>query len=163
LVRDLADGEMSESKDAEKAGLNDLLKEITNGILEEEKWKVPRLRVEEVDTGIFVSPVAAVELMKSPARKEDMKENTGLLVDMKVREVVKGLLNRLVIRVHINERREVLIKNKRVHEAEILDSDLKGIKIGKEREKMLEEKSNRISEAVKAALERLMRGEKIFL
>lgn len=150
---------MSEDNGAEKAGLNNLLKEITNGILEEEEGKRFKLRVEEVDTGIFVSPIAAVEVMKSPAYKEDMKENTGMLIDMKVKEVVKGLLDRLVIRVQINERREVLIKNKGVHEAEILESDLKGIKIEKEREKILEEKSNRISEVVKAALERIMSGE----
>ena len=148
---------MNEDKGAEKAGLNELLRVIMNGILEVEKGKGLKLRVEEVDTGIFVSPVAAAEVMKSPARREDIKENTGMLIDMKVKEVVKGLLNRLVIRAHINERREVLIKNKGVHEAELLESDLKGIKIGEEKEKMLEEKANRISEAVKEALERIMR------
>ena len=148
---------MNEDKGAEKAGLNELLRVIMNGILEVEKGKGLKLRVEEVDTGIFVSPVAAAEVMKSPAHREDIKENTGMLIDMKVKEVVKGLLNRLVIRAHINERREVLIKNKGVHEAELLESDLKGIKIGEEKEKMLEEKANRISEAVKEALERIMR------
>ena len=51
-----------------------------------------------------------------------MKENTGMQIDMKVRETVNKLLNRVMVRLHINERREVLIKNQRVHEAEILVS-----------------------------------------
>lgn len=82
---------------------------------------------------------------------------------MKVREAVTGLLNRVMIRLHINERREVLIKNKGVHEAEILESDLEDRKSRKEREKILKEKSHQMSEAVKVALERIMRGEKAFL
>jgi len=136
----------------EKAELNEVFKEMVNAILENKL----KLQVEEVDTGIFISSVASVEHMKSPAHKGDIKENTGMLVDMKVRDVVKGLLNRLVIRVYIDERGKVLIKNKGIHEAELLESDLKRIKL-KEMEKLLEEKSNKISEAVKAALERIMR------
>jgi hypothetical protein len=157
---------MSENKDmVEKIELNDLLIEMVNEVLEEE-GKGLRLRVEEVDASIFVPTVtAADEVIKSPAYKEDVKENTSLLVDMKVREVAKGLLNGVLIKLHINERREVWIKNHGVHEAEILESDLnsssseieKGIGIGKETEKMLEEKSHQISGAVKAAIERMMR------
>lgn len=144
----------------EKIELNDLLMEIVNGILGEEGSEKLKLRVEEVDAGIFVSPVAATELIKSPAHMEDVKENTGMLIDMKVRDVVRGLLNRMLIRLHINERREVLIKNQGVHEAEILESDLEDVKLRKEREKILEEKSNTMSEAVKVAFERIMRDEK---
>ncbi len=149
---------MSKKKGVEKAGLNDALKEIMNDSLEEESEKL-KLRVEEVDAGIFVSPVAAAELIKSPAYREDVKENTGWLIDMKVREVVKGLLNRVMVRLHINERREVLIKNKGVHEAEILESDLEEDKLKKEREKMFEKKSNVMSEVVKVAIKRVMSGE----
>ncbi len=155
------DYKMSEKKGAEKAGLNNALKEIMNGILEgEEGTEKLKLQVEEMDTGIFVSPVVAVELIKSPAYKEDVKENTGMLIDMKVREVVKGLLSRMLMRLHINERREVVIKNKGVHEAEILESDLNDFKPRKECEEILEEKTNKVSKAVKAALERIMEGEK---
>lgn len=150
---------MSEKKGAEKAELNNELKGIMNGILEGEEGS-EKLRVEEVDTGIFVCPVTAVELIRSPAYKEDLKENTGMLIDMKVREVVNGLLNGVLIRLHINDRRKVLIKNQGVHEVEILESDLKDVKRRKECEKMLEEKTNKISNAVKVALERIMRGEK---
>jgi len=156
---------MSENKDIsrEKIELNELLIEMVNEVLEEE-GKGLRLRVEEVDAGVFVPSVtAAAEVIKSPAYKEDVKENTGLLVDMKVREVAKGLLNGVLIKLDINERREVWIKNHGVHEAEILESDLKssgiekGIGIGEKAEKMLEEKSHQIAEAVKAALERMMK------
>lgn len=153
---------MSENKDMsmEKIELNGLLMEMVNEVLEEE-GKGLRLRVEEVDAGIIVCPDSTAEVIKSPAHKEDVKENTSLLIDMKVREVAKGLLNRVMIKLHINERREVWIKNHAVHEAEILESDLNSsgieIGIGEEREKMLEEKSHQISEAVKAALERIMR------
>jgi len=147
----------------EKIELNDLLMEMMNEILGEEGSEKLKLRVEEVDAGIFVSPVATVELIKSPAHMEDVKENTGMLIDMKVRDVVKGLLNRVMIRLHINERKEVLIKNQGVHEAEILESDLEDVKLRKEREKILEEKSHQISEAVTVAIERIMSDEKIFL
>jgi hypothetical protein len=154
---------MSKNKDIsrEKIELNELLIEMVNEVLEEE-GKGLRLRVEEGEVGVFVPSVtAAAEVIKSPAYKEDVKENTSLLVDMKVREVAKGLLNRVLIKLDINERREVWIKNHGVHEAEILESDLKssGIEkgIGEETEKMLEEKSHQISGAVKAAIERMMR------
>ena len=40
---------------------------------------------------------------------------------------------------------------------EILESDLEDVKLGKEREKILKEKSHQISEAVKVAIERIMR------
>ncbi len=144
--------------------VDDVLKEMVNAILEDEKEKMEegkgklKLQVEEVDTGIFFSPVTATELIKSPAHMEDLKENTGMLIDMKVREVVRGLLTRVVMISHINERKEVLIKNHGVHEAEILKTDLEDAKLKEEREKILEEKSNMMSKAVKAALERIMRG-----
>ena len=48
-------------------------------------------------------------------------------IDMKVRETVNKLLNRVMVRLHINGRREALIKNQRVHEAEILESDLEDV------------------------------------
>jgi len=116
---------MSENKDMgmEKIELNDLLMEMVNEVLEEE-GKGLGLQVEEVDAVIIVCPDSTVELTMSPAYKEDVKENTSLLIDMKVREVAKGLLNRVMIKLHINERKEVLIKSKGVHEAEILESDL---------------------------------------
>ncbi len=122
---------MSEKRGVEKAELTGKLREIMNGIIEGEGSENLKLRVEEVDTGIFISPVAAVELIKSPAYKEDAKENTGMLIDMKVREGVKGLLNRVLIMLHINERRKEVIKNKGVHEAEILESDLEDVKLRK--------------------------------
>lgn len=152
---------MSENKDTsmEKIELNDLLKVMMNEILGAEGSEKLKLRVEEVDAGIFVSPVVAIEFIKSPMYKEDVKENTGMLIDMKVREAVKGLLNRVMIKLHINERREVLIKNQGVHEVEILKSDLEGVKLREERERILEEKSHQISKAVKVAIERIMSGK----
>jgi len=136
--------------------LNNILKELMNGILEEDNEN-PKLRVEDVDTGIFVSPVAATELIKSPVAKEDVRENTGMLVEMKVR--VEGLLNRVLIRLHINDRREVEIRNRGVHEAEILKGDMVDVKLKEERERMLEEKSSIMSRTVKVALERIMSSE----
>ena len=137
--------------------LNDLLKELMNGILEEDNEN-PKLRVEEVDTGIFVSPAEATELIRAPVAKGDVKANTGMLVEMEVREV-EGLLNRVLIRLHINDRKEVEIRNRGVHEAEILKSDTVDAKLKEERERLLEEKSSIMSRAVKVALERIMSGE----
>lgn len=153
---------MSEREGVENEELNAVLRETMNNILEAHGSESLKLRVEEVDAGIFVSPVAETELIKSPVYKGDVKENTGMLIDMKVREVVEGLLNRVMIRLHINERGEVLIKNHGVHEAEILESDLEDVKLRKERERILKEKSHQMSKVVKVALERIMRQEETF-
>ncbi len=149
--------EMEEKGVISGSGLDDILKEVMNGILEEENEN-PKLRVEEVDTGIFVSPVTATELIKSPVARDDVRENTGMLVEMKVREVVEGLLNRVLIRLHINERREVEIRNRGVDEAEILKSDVADERLNEDRKRILEEKSSTMSRVVKVALERIMSG-----
>lgn len=60
---------MSEKRGVEKAELNGKLREIMKGIIEGEGSEGLKLRVEEVDTGIFVSPVAATELIKSPGSR----------------------------------------------------------------------------------------------
>ncbi len=138
----------------EKIELNYLLKGIMNEILEEETG----LRVEEVDAGIFVSPTEETEFIKSYPYAEDVKENTGMLINMKVKEIANELLNRVMIRLQINERKRVLIKSKEVQEAEILNSDLEEGELGEEREKILLQKANRIAEAVKIALEWTMRS-----
>jgi len=138
----------------EKVELNYLLKGIMNEILEEGT----RLRVEEVDAGIFVPPTEAAEFIKSYPYAEDIKENAGMLINMKVREIEEGLLNMVMIRLQINERRRVLIKSKEVQETEILNSDLKGGELGEERERILEQKSNKIAEVVKTSLEWIMRS-----
>ncbi|MEA2033094.1 MAG: hypothetical protein U9N41_05880 [Euryarchaeota archaeon] len=150
---------MSEKGGVEKAGLNNELKEIMNGILEGEEG-TEKLRVEEVDTGIFVSPFASRELIKSPAYKEDVRENTGLLIDMEVREVMKGLLNKVLMRLQINGRREVEIKNKGIYEAEVSESVLRDFKRRKECDRIMEEKTNKISRALKVALERICEMKK---
>ena len=100
---------MSENNTSvEKVDLNILLMEMANEVLEGE-GKGLRLRVEEVNAGIIVRPDTAAEVIKSPAYKEDIKENTSLLIDTKVREIMRGLLNRVLIKLHINERKEVLL------------------------------------------------------
>lgn len=138
----------------EKIELNYLLKGLLNEILEEGTG----LRVEEVDAGIFVSPTEITEYIKSYPYAEDIEENTGMLINVKVREIASELLNRVMIRLQINERMRVLIKSKDVQEAEIRNSDLEEGELGEEREKMLEQKTNRIAEAVKASLEWIMRS-----
>ena len=138
----------------EKIELNYLLKGLLNEILEEGTG----LRVEEVDAGIFVSPTGVTEYIKSYPYAEDIEENTGMLINVKVRETANELLNRVMIRLQINERMRVLIKSKDVQEVEILNSDLEEGELGEEREKMLEQKTNRIAEAVKASLEWIMRS-----
>lgn len=148
---------MNEKEGAGKAGLNDALKEIMNGILEEGNEK---LRVEEVDTGIFVCPIVNVEHIKSPAYKEDLKKNTGMLVDIKVREVIDGLLNGVLMWLHINGRREVEIKRRAIDEVEIRESDLNDSKLRKDWDKIQEEKTNKVSRVVKVALEQIMSDEK---
>ncbi|GAI86073.1 unnamed protein product, partial [marine sediment metagenome] len=116
------------------------------------------LQVEEVDAGIFVSPTEITEYIKSYPYAEDVEENTGMLINVKVREIANELLNRVMIRLQINERMRVLIKSKEVQEVEILNSDLEEGELGEEREKMLEQKTNKIAEAVKASLEWIMRS-----
>jgi len=138
----------------EKIELNYLLKEIMNEILEEGTG----LRVEEVDTGILVSPIESPEFIKSYPYAEDVRENTGMSINMKVKEITSELLNRVMIRLQINERKRVLIKSKEVQEAEILNSDLEEGELGEEREKMLVQKANRIAKVVKIALEWIMRS-----
>lgn len=139
----------------EKIELNYLLKGIMNEILEEGTG----LRVEEVDAGIFVSPTETTEFIKSYPYVEDIKGNTGMLIDMKVKEIANKLLNRVMIRLQINERKRVLIESKEVHEAEILNSDLEEGELGEEREKTLLQKATKIAEAVKIALEWIMRSK----
>ncbi len=138
----------------ERIELNSLLKGILNEILEERTG----LRVEDVDAGIFVSPTETIEFIKSYAYAEDVKENTGMLINTKVREVVNGLLHRVMIRLQINERKRVLIKSKEVQKAEILKNDCEEGELVEEQEKMLELKTNKIAEAVKIALEWIMRS-----
>ncbi len=138
----------------EKVELNYLLKGILNEILEEGTG----LRVEDVEVGIFVSPTATTEFIESYPYAEDIKENMGMLINMKVREVVNGLLHRVMIRLQINERKRVLIKSKEVQETEILNSDLEEGELVEERKKILVQKTNRIAEAVKIALEWIMRS-----
>lgn len=62
----------------------------------------------------------------------------------------------MLISLRINERREAMLRNKGTHEAEILDSEFKDVKLRKELEKILDGKSNTMSKAVKVALERIM-------
>jgi len=138
----------------EKIELNYLLKGLLNEILEEGTG----LRVEEVDAGIFVSPTGIAEYIKSYPYAEDVEENMGMLINVKVKEIANELLNRVMIRLQINERMRVLIKSKDVQEVEILNSDLEEGELREEREKMLEQKTNRIAEAVKASLEWIMRS-----
>nr|QNO52780.1 hypothetical protein HGGDFBBL_00012 [Methanosarcinales archaeon ANME-1 ERB6] len=139
----------------EKIELNYLLKGIMNEILEEGTG----LQVEEVDAGIFVSPTETTEFIKSYPYVEDIKENTGMLIDMKVKEIANKLLNRVMIRLQVNERKRVLIESKEVHEAEILNSDLEEGELGEEREKILLQKATKIAEAVKIALEWIIRSK----
>ncbi len=138
----------------EKIDLNYLLKTLMNEILEEGAG----LRVEEVDTGIFVSPSESTEFIKPYPYAEDVKVNTEMLINMKVREIANELLNRVIIRLKINERKRVLIKSKEVQEAEILNTDLEEGKLREEREKMLMQKANRTAKSVKTALEWIIRS-----
>ncbi len=145
------------SENSSKGDLNNILKDLMNGILEEEASSYNlKLLVEAVDTGIFVSPGATMELIKSPVTKDDVRENIGMLIEMKVREVMGGLLNRVLIRLHINARREVEIRNRGVHEAEILEGDVEDNRLREDRVQILEEKSTVMSRTVKLALERIM-------
>ncbi len=138
----------------EKIELNYLLKGILNEILEEGTG----LRVEDVEAGIFVSPTETTEFIKSYPYAEDIEKNMGMLINIKVREVVNGLLHGVMIRLQINERKRVLIKSKEVQESEILNSDLEEGELVEEREKILVQKTNRVAEAVKIALEWIMRS-----
>ena len=65
----------------------------------------------------------------------------------------------MLMRLHLNENREVEIKNKTIYETEILGRDLKTVKQRKACEEMLEEKTNMLARVLKGALELIMRDE----
>ncbi|MHC1636054.1 MAG: hypothetical protein ACXQTS_05485 [Candidatus Methanospirareceae archaeon] len=142
-----------------KKGLDELLLVIVNEILDKEGVKRGlRMRVEEIDAGVFASPVVTTEVIKTPIQEGDLRENTGMLVDVKVREVADGLLNKIMIKLHIDDRREVLISGKEVYESEILEGDVKGGRLGRERRRLFEEKADILSKAVKTAIESIIKG-----
>lgn len=166
---------MDELVGAEKAGLCAVLEGIINGILDSGGGAAekPTLRVEEVDMGVLVYPddmlegdqegviEETVEEIAYPVYKEDLVVDAHLLADIIVRDVAHGLFSNVLIRLHINERREVVVQNKEVYEAEVLASEIMTVKQREECEATLEAESMMISDTLKVALEQIMREEKV--
>jgi hypothetical protein len=135
--------------------VDEKLKTMVNEILAGVKTQ-SEFHVESLDIGIFVSPMATDELIKSPIDMEDLKENTGILVDLNVMEVTRGLLNRVMVRLHIDARKKIMIKNHGTHEAEIERCDVNETHLTGETKNLLHEKSRITAEAVKGVLDRIM-------
>jgi hypothetical protein len=135
--------------------VDEKLKRMVNEILAGEKTQ-SKFHIESLDIGMFVSPMATHELIKSPIDMEDLKENTGILVDLNVMEVTRGLLNRVMVRLHVDARKKIMIKNHGTHEAEIERCDVNEEHLTDETKNLLYEKSRTTAEAVKRALDRIM-------
>jgi hypothetical protein len=151
-----------------KADFNAVLREIMNETLELEEGNGKlTLYVEEVDMGIFIYPDNqlmdfpddCLGYLAYPVYKEDLTEDASLLVEILVNDVAGGLLSKMLMRLHLNENREVEIKNKTIYETEILGRDLKTVKQRKACEEMLKEKTNMLARVLKGALELIMRDD----
>jgi hypothetical protein len=162
---------MSEYVDAEKADFNCVMRDLVNATLDaEEKNTKFALRVEEVDIGIFIHhderladflEEEGVGDLVYPVYKEDLTVDASLLAELIVREITGGSLSKVMVRIYINEDREVEIKNRVIYETEIVGRELKTAKQRKAVEKMLEEKANVLTAVVKGAIERITRGGKM--
>ncbi len=111
-----------------------------------------RLHVDEIDVGLFVSPAATTELIKTPVYVDEIKENIGMLIDLKVREDTTGLSNKVVMRMCIDEDGKVKIRNSNVHEAEIMEEDVHDGKLSNDREEILSRKEEICSRVVMEAM-----------
>jgi hypothetical protein len=160
---------MSGYLDVEKADFNSVLRGIMNETLEsEEGCGKHTLCVEDIDMGIFVYPddMFADSLyygsgdLVYPVYTDDLTVDASLLAELIVREDAGGLLSKVLMRVYINENREVEIKNKAIYETEIVGRDITTARQRKAVEEMLEEKTNVLADVFKGALERLMKEEK---
>lgn len=155
--------------DIEKADFNNVLRGIMNETLgSEEGCGNHTLCVEDIDMGIFVYPDdmfvdslyhGSGDLVY-PVYTSDLTVDASLLAELMVREDAGGLLSKVLMRVYINENREVEIKNKAIYETEIVGRDITTARQRKAVEEMLEEKTNVLAAVLKGALERLMKEEK---
>lgn len=158
---------MSERLDTEKADFNEVLRELLTAALESAKGSEKfKLHVEDAEAGLVIynediladCPENLLEDIVYPVYQEDLKEDAILLVDMDVRDVVQGLLSKMLIRVYINDNREVEIKHNTIYEAEVSARDLADVKLRGACEELLEEKANVISKVLKAAIVQMMDG-----
>jgi hypothetical protein len=159
----------SSHRGAEKADFNSLLQETMNAALELEKGSEKlALYIEDVDIGIFIYPDDILfdscyyDLgdLVYPVYTEDLSVDASLLAELIVREDTCGLLSKVLMQLHINENREVEIKNKVISETEIFERDFMTAKQRKAVEEILEEKTNVLAEVLKGALEQIMSVEK---
>ncbi len=155
---------------AEKADFNSTLRGIMNATLDSEEGnRKLTLCVEDLDMGIFIYPddrladfleVECLGDLVYPVYTDDLTVDASLLAELRVREDAGGLLSKVLMRLYINEKREVEIKNKTIYETEILGREITTVKQRKACEEMLEEKTNILADVLKRALERIMREEK---
>jgi hypothetical protein len=160
---------MSGYMDVEKADFNSALRGIMNATFEAEGGNGKlTLRVEDLDMGIFAYPDDMLvdscyyDLgdLVYPVYTEDLTVDASLLAELLVREDAGGLISKVLMRLHINENREVEIKNKAIYETEIVGRDITTARQRKAVEEMLEERANVLAAVLKGALERLMKEEK---
>ena len=156
--------------DAEKTDFNSMLQGMMNAVFEAEGGNGKlALRVEDLDMGVFLYPDARlVDFLEEeylgdlvyPVYPEDLTVDAFLLAEMLVREGAGGLISKVLMRLHINENREVEIKNKTIYETEIVGRDITSVTQRKAVEEMLEEKTNVLAAVLKGALERIISEEK---
>ena len=160
---------MTNFNSAEKADFNSVVRGIMNATFEAEGGNGKlTLCVEDLDMGIFVYPDDMLvdsfyyDLgdLVYPVYTEDLTVDASLLAELLVREDAGGLISKVLMRLHINENREVEIKNKAIYETEIVGRDITSVTQRKAVEEMLEEKTNVLADVLKGALERIIREEK---
>lgn len=157
---------MTEFSGAEKADFNRVLQGMMNAVFEAQGGNGKlTLCVEDLDMGIFLYPDdRLVDFIEEeyagdlvyPVYTEDLAVDASLLAEMLVREDAGGLISKVLMRLHINENREVEIKNKAIYETEILGRDITSATQRKAVEEMLEEKTNVLAAVLKGALERII-------
>ncbi|RLG36435.1 hypothetical protein DRN79_04890 [Methanosarcinales archaeon] len=129
--------------------VDDLLRRVSATATEERL----ELEIEGVDAGVFLSSVVAKEFVR-PAKMDDLRENTDMLIEIVVREVDTDLQNRIMVKLQIDEHGDVIIKNHGVQEAEILESyvDSESGGLRAEIRRRIERKSVEVASALRDAI-----------
>jgi hypothetical protein len=152
----------------EKADFDEQLRTLMNASLAaKECTKRFGLRVEELEAGILIYTEdllgdlpegTMIEEIVAPIYREDLAADALLMLDLLVLEQERRLWSKIMLRVHIDEAGEVVVKGQEIDETEILLSDLSSSRRRKACKEQLEAKTRAIANAAKAAITHLMRG-----
>ncbi len=122
------------------------------------------LQVDDLDIGLIDypddlfadSPDEVLEDLVYPVYQEDLTVNASLLAEVYVKETKRGLMSKMLVRFHINERAEVEILNGEIYETEILVSDIVTPNRRRACEQLMKERAHLVSVALKTAIMQLM-------